>query len=96
MELATQHTRILSNANLATRTLNGGEPLMVCGIVVAETAGAAAEVTLTDADGTAIMTLEVGANGTVTQEAPWLAENGLIVPVGLVTTIVTVLWRPGC
>jgi len=94
MEIATRHTRVLSNAALATRTIDLGNPIMVCGLVVAETAGAAASVSFTDADGTAILDVEVGANDTVDIDTAWLADNGLIVPAGLATTIVTVFWRP--
>ena len=34
MDLATQHTRVLGNANLAARTINSGKPMMVCGRLV--------------------------------------------------------------
>jgi hypothetical protein len=93
MNIATRHTRFLADA--ATLSVNGGEPIMVCGIVAANTAaGGPVTVELTDAAGTAIMTIEVGASSTVTQEAPWLADAGLAITAGAASTIVTVLWRP--
>jgi len=94
MDIATQHTRLLANAAVGTRTINSGNPLMICGIVVANTAAAAITLEITDAAGVALMTIEVGANSTVTQEAPWLADTGFIVALGAAATIVTVLWRP--
>jgi hypothetical protein len=94
MNIATRHNRYLANATAANRTVDSGNPIMVCAIVAANDSAGAVTLDLTDADGTTLMTLEIGANSTVTVEAPWLADNGLIVGSGAATTIVTVLWRP--
>lgn len=106
MEIATQHTYVLGTDALADRTINRNatsglsQPLMVVGIVVTNTDGQASNyVTFYSNDGTTtLMTIAVGANTTVTQEAPWLADAGLVVEFDddtVTSTMVTVLWRPG-
>lgn len=92
MNIATRHTRILANA--ADTTVDSGNPIMCCAIVFANDSAGAVTLGLADADDTVLMTLEAGANSTVTVEAPWLADNGLKVVAGAATSIVTILWRP--
>ena len=98
MDLATQHTRVLGNANLAARTINSGNPIMVCGLLVTNANKQANDtLTFTDADGTAILTIECPMADSVTLDVKWLADNGLI--VGSAATVgssmvTTVVWRP--
>jgi hypothetical protein len=70
---------------------------MICALVCANTHDTDEDtVTVTNASGTSLMTIEVGPNSTETVEAPWLADAGLIVASSgsAATTVVTVLWRP--
>jgi hypothetical protein len=97
MNIATRNNRYLMNASAANRTVNSGEPIMVCAIICANIDDAAEDtVQILDASSNNLMDIEVGPNGFETVEAPWLADAGLIVSStgGGAGTIVTVLWRP--
>jgi hypothetical protein len=97
MEIATRNTYVLGNAALADRTIDSGNPIMVCGIVVSNMDDTTEDtVHLTNAAGTTIMTIECNVNDTQTVETPWLADAGLIVTFAGedVNTAVTILWRP--
>jgi len=98
MKIATSHVRVAGDANLATRTIKNGEPIMICGLVVQGSWKAAHTFNFTDADGTDILTVRtsdwLGDNESVTLSAPWIAENGFIVPVSAATYVCTVLYRP--
>lgn len=98
MEIGTRHTRVLGNANLATRTINSGNPIMVCGIVVTNDNPQSEDtINFTDADGTTILTIQCPAADSVTLETKWLADNGFIVGAAAIvgsSAVVTVIWRP--
>ena len=100
MDIATQHIRVVGDANLATRTIQNGEPIMICGLVVQGHWKATYTHHFTDADGNVILTVETGDwltdldSRTVTIGASWIAENGFIAPASNATYTTTVLFRP--
>jgi len=98
VEIGTQHTRVLGNANLATRTINSGNPIMVCGLLVTNSNPQADDViNFTDADGTTILTIACPMADTVKVGVAWLADNGFIVGTAATvgsSAVITVLWRP--
>jgi len=98
LKIGTRDTRVLGNANLVTRTINSGNPIMVCGIVVVNSnAQASDSIDFTDADGTTILTLSCPAASTVKLNVKWLADNGLIVGTAATvgsSAVITVVWRP--
>ena len=98
MDIGTRHTRVLGNANLATRTINSGNPIMVCGLVVTNANAQADDVMhFTDADGTVILTIACLRDSSVTLHVKWLADNGFIVGSAAIvgsSMVTTVLWRP--
>lgn len=63
----------------------------VYGIVVANTAAAAVDVTVQNNAGTTIMVLTVPADSTVVMNVPFLAAGGIKFAAGAVDTKVTVL-----
>jgi hypothetical protein len=60
-----------------TLTVVGGQPIQVCGIVLDNNTGSAIRVTINDATGTKIFSVNIPACETFEVQTRWLADRGL-------------------
>lgn len=73
-----------------TLTVAFGEPIQVCGIVLDNNTGASIQVTINDANGTKISSVNVPACESFEIQTHWLADAGLQLVAGSTGVSVTV------
>ena len=88
-------TRTFQTTRTASdQSIESGEPIIVYGMVVSATVTDTVDFEAANNPGVAIKTITVAGNTTVTDDIVWLADAGLVFPAGLLTTQLTVHYRP--
>jgi hypothetical protein len=91
-------TRVNFGNLLTDVTVESGEPIIVCGIVIANKTGSDVFVTLQNAAGTSIGEYAIRSHESIIDDAlPWLADAGLVIDSTGITDVLvttTVRYRP--
>jgi len=88
---ATRYVEVALDSTLADRTIEDGNPILVEGITISS--NTSVSVDINDSDGNDIMNIRSLANTTTSIEIPFIAHNGILLPAGASTTIVSVFYR---